>query len=464
MNRFQQNNQLNSASYQFFDYQFYIANNDTLKNTYKVFYRERFDLRSDSLKLVNVAKARTTGLELKLNQWRNQNLTFISSYRELAVQNTTLLNQAPEKTMLGRIDYELRLLKGAFTWNTFYEIGSGLELRKEFLYIQVNAGQGIYTWIDYNNDGVKDLNEFEIAQFADQASYIRVFTPSNQYSKTYSNELNQSIYWRPERIWASKKGVLKFVARFSDQARVRINRKTAVFDGAEAFNPFSTQIRDTSLIASNSTIKNTLFFNRTSSVFGADYTYQNLTSKSLLASGFDSKAAVYHELSIRWNIAKIFSIESKAQIGTKDAFADYTSGRNYALSYYFIQPSFIYQPSTKFRVTLDGRFSEKKNSQLLGGETAVVREIGATFKYNETEKGSLQGGLKLVMISYTGNENSALGFEMLEALRQGVNYTWNIGYQRSVSKNLQISVQYNGRKSENTSMIHAGGMEVRAFF
>ena len=276
--------------------------------------------------------------------------------------------------------------------------------------------------------------------------------------------MNQSIYWRPERIWASKKGVLKFVARFSDQARVRINRKTAVFDGAEAFNPFSTQIRDTSLIASNSTIKNTLFFNRTSSVFGADYTYQNLTSKSLLASGFDSKAAVYHELSLRWNIAKIFSIESKAQIGTKDAFADYTSGRNYALSYYFIQPSFIYQPSTKFRVTLDGRFSEKKNSQLLGGETAVVREIGATFKYNETEKGSLQGGLKLVMISYTGNENSALGFEMLEALRQGVNYTWNIGYQRSVSKNLQISVQYNGRKSENTSMIHAGGMEVRAFF
>jgi hypothetical protein len=81
-----------------------------------------------------------------------------------------------------------------------------------------------------------------------------------------------------------------------------------------------------------------------------------------------------------------------------------------------------------------------------------------------SEACSLQGGLKLVMISYTGNENSALGFEMLEALRQGVNYTWNIGYQRSVSKNLQISVQYNGRKSENTSMIHAGGMEVRAFF
>ena len=70
----------------------------------------------------------------------------------------------------------------------------------------------------------------------------------------------------------------------------------------------------------------------------------------------------------------------------------------------------------------------------------------------------------MVNIKYDGNQNSALGFEMLEALKPGINYTWTLGYQRSVSKNLQISIQYNGRKSETTKMIHSGGMEVRAFF
>lgn len=464
LNKYQSNSILNPTSYQFFDYQFYIATNDTLKNNVKLFYRERYDLRSDSTKLTPIAKARTTGLEIKFNQWKNQNLTFLSSYRELAIQNNSLINQAPEKTMLGRIDYELRLLKGAFTWNTFYEIGSGLELRKEFLYIQVNTGQGIYTWIDYNGDGVKDLNEFEVAQFADQASYIRVFTPSNQYTKTYSNEFNQSAYWRPERIWSSKKGALKTLARFSDQVRVRINRKTSLFDGLEAFNPFATQIRDTALIASNTNIRNTLFFNRTSTIFGSDYTYQNTTSKALLASGFDSKSTIYHELSFRWNIAKIFALEGKGQVGTKDAIADYTVGRNYAITYYFIQPSIIYQPSTRFRITLDLRYSTKTNALILGGEKAIVQEIGSTFKFNETEKGSLQGGLKVLKIQFNGNQNSAIGFEMLEALGAGLNATWNIGYQRSVSKNLQLSIQYNGRKSENSTMIHAGGMEVRAFF
>jgi hypothetical protein len=67
-------------------------------------------------------------------------------------------------------------------------------------------------------------------------------------------------------------------------------------------------------------------------------------------------------------------------------------------------------------------------------------------------------------IDFIGIENSAVGFEMLEALRPGMNYTWNIGYQKTVSKNLQLTIQYLGRKSENTRMIHSGGMELRAFF
>jgi len=455
---------LQTNSYQFYDYQIYVANSDSAKNEYRVFYRERYDKRSDSTRLIPIAKAKSIGGELRFKNWKNQKLNLIGSYRELAIIDSVLANQTPENTILGRIEHSIRLFKNALSLSTFYEVGSGLELKKEFLYIQVNTGQGIYTWIDYNGDGVKDLNEFEIAQFADQASYIRVFTPSNQYVKTYSNEYNQSIYWRPERIWSSKKGILKVLSKFSDQARARIKHKTSFFDGNEAFNPFVESVNDTNLISTTSNLRNTLFFNRTSSIFSAEYTFNDVTSKTLLASGFDSRSNNYNQLSFRWNIRKKFSIKASAKLGEKNARADYISGRDYELKYYFIEPSFIYQPNTVFRVTLDGRVSEKRNSDLFGGDVSSVLEIGTTFKYNQLEKGSLQGGFKMVQIEYLGVQNSALGFEMLEGLKPGINYTWNVGYQRSISKNLQLSFQYNGRKSENNKTIHAGGMEVRAFF
>lgn len=461
-NKFNKNALLNpTTSYLFYDKEFSLSNVDSSKFNYSFTYRERLDMRSDSSRLQNAAKAKTGGINLAFSKNVNQRLNFILNYRQLEILNKSLINQTPENTLLGRVDYDQKLWKGALTWNTFYEIGSGLELKKDFIYIQVNDGQGIYTWIDYNGDGIKDLNEFEVAQFADQASFIRVFTPTNEYIKTFANEFNQGIFFKPEKMWATKKGFLKFMARFSDQARIRINRKTNNFESNEVLNPFYGGVRDTSLISSSSTLRNNLFFNRTSSIFALDYGYQKTQTKSLLASGFDAREQEYHEGNLRLNIKKKFSVEANYQVGRKLVNSDYTSGRNYDINYSFIKPALIYQPSTAFRFSINGRYSDKKN---VAGESAFVNEIGFQTKYNQAKKGSFQAAFALIQIKYSGDQNSALGYEMLESLKPGQNFTWNAGYQRSVSKNLQLSFQYNGRKSQGNKIIHSGGMEVRAFF
>ena len=451
-------------SYQFFDYEAYVSSADTSKTFYKFYYRERFDQRADSMRLQPVAKARTIGGQIALKHLNNQQLTLIGGYRSLSISDSTLITQTPENSLIGRIDYEARWFKNALNWSTFYEVGSGLEQKRTFIYIKVNDGQGVYTWIDYNGDGVKDLNEFEVAQYIDQASYVRIFTPSNEYVKTYSNELNQGVFWRPERIWGKKKGVLGFLSKFSNQTRIRINRKTSLFDPTTFFNPFANTIQEANLLSTGSLIRNALYFNRTSNVINAEYTYQDNKNKALLATGFDSKRNRYHELFTRWNVLPIFSIELKAQTGMKYALADYTTGRNYDISYQSLQPSFIYQPSTNYRLSLEGRIVNKKNNPVFGAESCLLKEIGLGFKYNQTEKGSLQGALKAISMTYVGTSNSAVGFEMLESLKPGVNYTWNLSYQRTISKNLQLTIQYLGRKSEASRTIHSGNMEIRAYF
>jgi len=464
LNTFNQGDTLLTAnSYQWYDWQVYVKQIDSAKNGYRLFYRERYDRISDATQLSSAAVARSFGASYDWLNSSHSKLNTLVSYRSLDIVNETLMNQAPENTLLGRIDYNLRLFKGALTANTFYEVGSGLELKREFLYIRVNTGQGVYTWIDYNGDGIKDLNEFEVAQFPDQANYIRVFTPSDEYVRTYSNEFNQSIFWRPERMWANEKGMKKLMSRFSNQTRLRISRKTSDQD-LSSYNPFARDIADTSLISYSSTVRNTLFFNRTNSIFGADYTFSEVGSKILLANGFDGRVNRFHQINLRWNIKKKFTLTNTGEIGVRESSADYTTGRDFMISYYKVQPSFIYQPNTKFRISLDLRVEDKQNSELLGGELAEIRDLGVTCKFNQAQQGSLQGGINAVRIDYVGPQNNALAFEMLEALRPGVNYTWNLSYQRSLSKNLQISIQYNGRKSEANDAIHAGGVEVRAFF
>ena len=67
-------------------------------------------------------------------------------------------------------------------------------------------------------------------------------------------------------------------------------------------------------------------------------------------------------------------------------------------------------------------------------------------------------------ITYNGAINNSLAFDMLEGLNAGNNMTWSISVQRSIAKNLQLNLNYSGRKPDNMTTIHAGGMQLRAFF
>ena len=456
--------QLDARSYQFYDYQFFIATADSSKSKFKISYRERYDWKPQGNSLKAAAKATTTAAEFRHRDKKNNELSFLSGVRSLKILDTTLINEQAENTLIGRVEYNAKFFKNVVNFSSFYEVGSGLEQRRDFVYLKVNDGQGIYTWIDYDNDGVEDLNEFEIAQFIDQASYVRVFIPSSTYSRTYSNELNGSLFIRPEKVLQKKEGVLKKLGLFSDQMRIRIMKKVNSLDYNELFNPFNTQIRDSNLISTNSSIRNTLFFNRNSSIFGMEYNFQVINSKTLLASGFDSRKNESHELTLRWNLTKYLAINIKFEDGEKLSIIDYTVNRNYEIQFQSYFTEFIYQPNTNFRIGAVSQISMKRNSDEFGSEKGSNYQIALNTKYNQSQKGSLIGEFKTVLVNFNGNVNSAVGFEMMEGLKPGVNHIWSLGYQRLVSKNLQLSIQYSGRKSEQLRTIHTGGMELRALF
>lgn len=473
LNKFKQKGTLNSSldnyqlqnSYQFFDWEFYIEQKDSTKNRYRLYYSQRDDKISDSTnQFKKAARAYNVGASFDWLNNRNSQLKTLVNYRVYKILDSTLINAKPENTLLGRIEYNLNVWRGAIRSNTFYQVGSGLELKKEFVYIQVAAGKGVYTWNDYNEDGVKDLNEFETAAYSDQATYIRVFTPSNRYVKTYTNQFSQSLMLQPERVFSGKKGFLKFLSHFSNQTQFRIARKTNEEKKGSVFNPFANDISNTHLMSLNASIRNTFYFNRTNQIFGANYVYNQSNDKTLLANGFNARLTSYHQLNTRWNIARKFTWKNTGEIGKKQNNANYTTGRNYSIEYVMVKPKFTYQPGTAFRISTSLRLEEKINKEVGGGEQADIIDVGFEMRYNQVKKGSLTANFNFVNIRYDGVANNSLGFAMLEALKPGKNYTWSLMYQRNIGKNLQLSIRYNGRKSEKNKAIHSGGVELRAFF
>jgi hypothetical protein len=458
-----------SNSYQFWEWQAFIQNADTTKNRYGVNYKQRTDYAvKDTQGVTSLNKstfAESYGGFLELMKNPNNQLKVNASYRKLSILNDKLTSQAPDNTLVGRVEYNFRLWKGLIYSSSFYEIGSGLEVKKEYSFLQVAPGLGVYQWIDYNNNNIKELDEFVVAAFPDQATYIKVYTPTNDYIHTYTNLFSEVLNLKPAAIWGSKKGFKKFISRFSNQTSFRVDRKSTNTDLSIAYNPFLNSTQDAALLTLNSAFRNTLFINQMGSIFGLDLTYQDNRSKLLLINGFDFHKNNYTEARLRWNIIPLLSFNLNGKGGIKSSSSQYFPAHDYSITYYEAEPKINYQPNTSFRISVLFKYTDKKNDNSLGGQYATLQDYGAELKYNVLNKGSLNLKADYIQIKFIDeHQNPAIAFEMLDALKAGQNMTWGVSYQRNLSNNLQLSITYDGRKSEGTKAIHTGGAQIRAYF
>jgi hypothetical protein len=450
-------------AYQFWEWEGSIANADSGKNNVKLFYRERRDKLNYGNKLLDSTLATNIGMQAGINSIRNHPFTLLITYRKLELKKVVGSFLRPDNTLLNRLEYNPRLMKGFITASVFYETGYGMENRREFYYLEVAPGQGQYAWNDYNDNGIRELNEFETAQFSDQARFIRIYTPTNSYVKVLQNQFSFSANLRPSALIKTDKGFGGFINRWALQTVMRRDNKIADREGFEHYNPFLL-VPDTQLLAASDNVRQSIFFNQGSAVFGADYTYTDNRSRQLMTNGLEERTLLSNELRLRLNFLRSWAINSSSTASSKGNRSGFFSARNYYIVGYETEQRLSYQPSTLFRLSGIYRYSEKKNAIEGGFQQAFVNSYGIEVRYNETEKGSLTGRVDYLKILFNDAENSAVAYEMLNGLSKGDNYTWELAYQRNLNDNIQVSINYNGRKTPGTPPVHIGGAQVRAFF
>ncbi|WP_170062925.1 hypothetical protein [Polaribacter butkevichii] len=444
-----------NTSHKFKEYETYFGIGDTTNVFAKVGfnYRNNDSIKSNSFTEVNNRK--TFYINSKIIQNRQTNLSVFANYR--LTENKFTEN---EKSLNSKVVFNQELFKNFINLGTVYETSSGNIARQEYIYIQTEPGLGYYTWIDYNNDGVKDFDEFEIAEFQDQASYLRLPKPNLQFIATQRAKFSQSITLNP-RVWTSKNGIKKVLSKFYNQSFLSVENEQQRIGNSFNFNPFD--FNESKLIGLNFNIRNSLYFNKNLQKYSTTYTFGKNRSKQQYFIGNQENNIKLHQVDFAHKFASFWLFELMGKTSKNDLETQNFNNRNYTINANEIQPkiSFLYNDNN--RLTAFYHFKNKEN-KLQDFELLKQQKFGIEYFYINSTKNQISANVNVFLNDFTGDTNTPVAYQMLEGLQAGKNYTWNLLFNKKLNSFLNLNLNYLGRKSENTKTIHTGNVQLRAIF
>ncbi|SDG88469.1 hypothetical protein [Winogradskyella thalassocola] len=454
---------LTPLSQKFKSYEAFVGIGDSTKVFAEVGYIKRFNdsLRNNNLERVN--SSNTYYLKSRLIQNKNTTLQLYVNYRDLKSEDNSIDN---EQSLNSRLNFNQKLFNNLILWNTSFETNSGSLAQQDFTYIEVEAGQGAYTWIDYNENGIQELNEFEIAQFADQGSYIRVLLPNQVFVQTHQNRFGQTVTINPQTWSVSENKSKQFWSHFYDQASFIVDSKKFKNGNSFNLNPFEALKDDLDtedFVSLNYSIRNILFFNRGKQHYTTSYTFLTNKSRNLLSIGLQQNKINSHQLNFNHKFDTNWLVNALANLGKEESKSQNFTNRNYTIDEYHFKPKLSYLFSENAQFDLFYQYTSKENT--IGSlETLAQNNYGLSFTYNNAQKIALTGEFNFFQNEFEGNSNSPVAYQILEGLQPGKNFTWSLLAQKKLTKYLDLNLNYFGRKSETSKMIHTGTVQLKAYF
>ncbi len=450
-------NQLSVLSQRFSEFGAFVGRGDSTKVFVELGYLNR---RNDSLQNGIVQRVNTSHsyyLKSKLIQTDKSDLSVFVNYRNLEFENDLLQN---EPSLNSRVLYNDQFFNQLMQLNVAYENTSGSIAQQEFSYVEVDAGQGVYTWNDYNTNGIKELEEFEVAQFADQAKYVRVFLPNQVFVKTHQNKFSGALTLNPNR-WQNEKGLKKLLSYFYNQTSFLTDRKMERNGSAFDFNPFAKS--DTDLLGLNLSFRNSLFYNRGKQKHSVTYTYLDVKSKNLLSVGSQENNSSSHQLQYAHLYKKSWLFGIAAQKLCSATVSENYGAKNFEIKGNQLSPKLSYLFSKNASWDLFYEF-QKKDNTIGDKEQLLQQRFGTSFSYTSEKKFTINGEFSLYENQFKGDALAPVAYQMLEGLQPGQNTTWRLLVQKNLTDFLDINLNYQGRKSETSKAIHTGSVQLRAYF
>lgn len=438
-----------------------LRNSENFTIDFYTSYRIDFLPQNDEFKAYT--GAREYGISGQINSSKVSDLQYNVGFRQLSVLNQISDSRKPESNLLGKINHNLRILNNGITSVSSVEFGSGQQSRPDFTYVKVARGEGTHIWSDTNNDGTEGKDEFFVIPGIDTANYIKIIQYNNEYIRANNASFNNNIRINLGKIIKDRdKRASRILSRLSLNSIFRKTEKTMT--GEKGFSvPFFHSLPDTSVILDNHSLVSTLYYNLGDPNYDLNISYRHNKSHISQVGGFIINDLKEYNFYLRYNIVPSLNYYNRFSYGNKAYRSEFNTFNNYNFSFITSAHELQLFSDRSFNIKAEYAYTRKINDSE-SAEKALIHDLKLSGTIVRLKNTRIDNSVSYILIDYQGSGNNHIELSMLEGLRDGNNFLWNLRITRRMKNNLDLVLNYEGRKTSTSRALHTARMQARATF
>ena len=442
----------------------------SLTNLASVTLFSEFSYRNDDLpvngELTNISKSliQRYGLQYSGIKWVFADFDFSIRNRDYTQSGLNLENQ-DNKTVLVNSRLRLSPLSSAVTADVLYSVSSERTAITQKVFVLVPVGQGNYIYLgDLNNNGLQDENEFQLTNF--DGNYIKLNLPTDQYFPTVDLKTSFRVNLKPSRYYfASGENIVnELYNNLSAETYIRIDEQSKDPNTDNIYYMhLNTFLNDSNTLAGTQLLQQDVNLFENNPDYSLRLRFQQLKGYNQYSSGNEKALDIQRSIRLRLGLVRDLTAQVEYISRNDRNIAPVNSIRNRNITGDILNSDLAYRPVEKIESGFQLNFSSSNDTYPELPLNASTNQEILRFIYSLSSAGRIRLEVERFEVLLNRDESN-FPYELTAGRPAGKSYYWRATFDYSISKNIQASLNYDGRSEGGKKVINTGRAQVTAFF
>ena len=403
----------------------------------------------------NVRPSRKWSTEGRLG-WRKRTYTeYFRTTRGWTDQNSLVLRWT------GRAYPWQRALQ--MSW--FYEALSERTPVLQEIYLRTGPELGEYVWVDANDNGVIELDEFIPETTQDEGTYARTLIPSDSLQSVTGLQARFSLMVDFGRRWrTATSGLRRHLRHVALRTSLQVQEKSRTPELADVYLLRLGRFRNPEhTLKGILNLGQDLWLFRGNRRYGLDASWRVLRAQSELAAGTESSASDTWRLQTRWAPASGWGLRLGAARYHKTTNSESFASRTYDIRTSELLPEISFQATSRLSFTLSTALARKR-TETRG--TAVLWKVPLEARYSQASRLNITGRFEVADVRLQEDQRTTglAHFELTDGRGEGTSLMWRLDAWMQLSRVMRATLTYTGRSPEDAPSVHTIRMQLGASF